>query len=141
MTDTDTPDIIKVTAAILIKDDKIIIAKRKADDYLAEKWEFPGGKIENNETPEQCLKRELKEEFDIDVTVGEHLGSSIYHYDHISIELLAYRTHWEGGNINLKEHDEYLWVPFYRLQVFDLAPADIPIAEKVANLFRREEKY
>jgi 8-oxo-dGTP diphosphatase len=53
MTDTETPDIIKVTAAIQIKDDKIIIAKRKADDYLSEKWEFQREKIENDETPER----------------------------------------------------------------------------------------
>jgi len=70
---------------------------------LPNKWEFPGGKIENDETPEQCLKRELKEEFDIDVSIGEYLGSSIYHYDHISIELLAYLTFWEGGSISLKD--------------------------------------
>jgi 8-oxo-dGTP diphosphatase len=68
-------EIVKVTAAILVKDNKIIIAKRGSDDRLANKWEFPGGKIEINETPEQCLKREMKEEFDIDVSVGEYLGS------------------------------------------------------------------
>ena len=131
MTDTKTPDIIKVTAAILIKDDKIIIAKRKANDYLAEKWEFPGGKIENNETPEQCLKREIKEEFDIIVSVGEHLGSSIYHYDHISIELLAYRTYWESGSINLNDHDEFKWVSLKQLEEYDFAPADIPFVDKL----------
>jgi len=136
MTDTETPNITRVTAAILINDEKIMIAKRKSTGKLPNKWEFPGGKIENNETPEQCLRREMKEEFDIDVSVGEYLGSSIYHYDHISIELLAYRANWEGGNISLKDHDEYLWVPFNKLQEFNLAPADIPIAKKVAKLFR-----
>jgi 8-oxo-dGTP diphosphatase len=136
MTDTETPEITRVTAAILINDQKIMIAKRKYTGKLPNKWEFPGGKIENNETPEQCLKREMKEEFDIDVSVGEHLGSSIYHYDHISIELLAYRTYWEAGTINLKDHDEYRWVTFRKLQEFNFAPADIPIAEKVAKLFR-----
>jgi 8-oxo-dGTP diphosphatase len=136
VTDTETPEITRVTAAILINDEKIIIAKRKSTGKLPNKWEFPGGKVENNETPEQCLRREMKEEFDIDVSVAEYLGSSIYHYDHISIELLAYRTYWEGGNISLKDHDEYLWVPFNKLQEFNLAPADIPIAEKVAKLFR-----
>jgi ADP-ribose pyrophosphatase YjhB (NUDIX family) len=79
MNNTDVSDIVKVTAAMLVKDDKIIIAKRGPDDKLADKWEFPGGKIEINETPGQCLKREMKEEFDIDVCVGEYLGSSICH--------------------------------------------------------------
>ena len=68
MNSTDLSDIVKVTAAMLVKDDKIIIARRGPDDKLADKWEFPGGKIEIDETPEQCLKREIKEEFDIDVS-------------------------------------------------------------------------
>ena len=136
MNNKDLSDIVKVTAAMLVKDGKIIIAKRGSGDKLADKWEFPGGKIEINETPEQCLKREMKEEFDIDVSVGEYLGSSIYHYDDISIELLAYRTYWEAGTINLKDHDEYRWVTFHKLNEFNLAPADIPIAQKLAKLFR-----
>jgi 8-oxo-dGTP diphosphatase len=89
MNDTGTPEITRVTAAIMTNDEKIIIAKRKSTGNLPDKWEFPGGKVEINETPEQCLQRELKEEFDIDVSIGEYLGSSIYHYDHISIELMA----------------------------------------------------
>jgi len=75
MNNNDFSDIVKVTAAILVKDNKLIIAKRGPDDRLANKWEFPGGKIEINETPEKCLKREMKEEFDIDVSIGEYLGS------------------------------------------------------------------
>lgn len=131
MNNIEPPDIVRVTAAIMVNNGKIIIAKRKPSDKLPNKWEFPGGKIENNETPEQCLKRELKEEFDINVSVGEYLASSIYHYDHISIELLAYRTYWEGGNINLKEHDEFRWVSLKQLDEYDFAPADIPFVEKL----------
>jgi 8-oxo-dGTP diphosphatase len=124
-------DIVKVTAAILVKDNKIIIAKRGPDDRLANKWEFPGGKIEINETPEQCLKREIKEEFDIDVSVGEYLGSSIYHYDHMPIELLAYRTYWESGEIDLKDHDDFKWISLEQLSEFDFAPADLVFVEKL----------
>jgi len=62
---TDFSDIVKVTAAILAKDNKIVIARRGPGDALADKWEFPGGKIEIHETPEQCLKREMKAEFDL----------------------------------------------------------------------------
>jgi 8-oxo-dGTP diphosphatase len=126
-------DIVKVTAAMLVKDDKIIIARRAPGNKLADKWEFPGGKIEINETPEQCLKREMKEEFDIDVSVGEYLGSSIYHYDHMSIELLAYRTYWEGGKIDLKDHDAFKWISLDQLAEFDFAPADQVFVEKLKN--------
>jgi 8-oxo-dGTP diphosphatase len=126
-------DIVKVTAAMLVKDNKIIIAKRGPDDRLAHKWEFPGGKIEMNETPEQCLKREMKEEFDIDVSVGEYLGSSIYHYDHISIELMAFRTFWDSGEIDLKDHDEFKWISLEQLSEFDFALADMVFVEKLRN--------
>ncbi|BBO85021.1 hypothetical protein DSCO28_55870 [Desulfosarcina ovata subsp. sediminis] len=101
------PDIIKVTAAILEKNSRIIIAQRKNSDHLSGLWEFPGGKIEPGESPEACLSRELKEELDIDVTVGEFLGSSFYHYDHISIELLAYRASWVSGTISMNDHKAY----------------------------------
>lgn len=133
MNSKNLSDIIKVTAAILVKDNRIIIAKRRPDDRLANKWEFPGGKIEINETPEQCLKREMKEEFDIDVSVGEYLGSSIYHYDHISIKLLAYRTYWKNGEIELKDHDDFKWVSLEQLAEFDFALADLVFVEKLQN--------
>ena len=131
MAKIETPEITRVTAAILINDEKIIIAKRKSTGKLPNKWEFPGGKLELNETPEQCLQRELKEEFDIDVSIGEYLGSSIYHYDHISIELLAYRTFWEGGSISLKDHDDFAWISLEQIGEYDFAPADIPFVNKL----------
>lgn len=127
----NTPSIKSVTAAILVKDGQILIAKRRSSDPLANKWEFPGGTIEHGETPEECLQREMKEEFDIDVTVGEYFGESIYHYDHGSIKLLAYRTHWVGGEITMQAHDDYQWVPVGRLSQYDFAPADIPLAGEV----------
>ena len=133
MNNTNLSDIVKVTAAMLVKDEKIIIARRGPDDKLADKWEFPGGKIEINETPEQCLKREMKEEFDIDVSVGEYLGSSIYHYDHMSIELLAYRAYWEGGEIDLKDHDDFKWISLEQLAEYDFTPADLVFVEKLQN--------
>ena len=133
MNSKEQSDIVKVTAAILVKDNKIVIAKRGPDDILADKWEFPGGKVENHETPEQCLKREIKEEFDIDVSVGEYIGSSVYHYDHISIELMAYRTYWKEGEIDLIDHGEFKWVSLEQLPEFDFASADLFFVEKLKN--------
>ena len=118
-----------VTAAIIVKDAKILIAKRKATDKLPHKWEFPGGKIETNETPQECLKREIKEEFGVDISVGECLGESVYHYDHGSIRLLAYRAYWQGGRFSLTDHADFDWVSLNELQQFDFAAADIPFVE------------
>jgi 8-oxo-dGTP diphosphatase len=123
----------KVTAAILIKDGKILIAKRKADDWQANKWEFPGGTVERNETPQACLKREMKEEFGIEVSVDEYIGESTYHYDHGGIKLLAYRSNWESGKIALNDHADYRWVSAKQLVEYDFAPADIPFVEKLQN--------
>lgn len=122
-----------VTAAILIKEGKLLIAKRKAGDRQANKWEFPGGTVEKSETPEICLKREMQEEFGIEVSVGKFLGESTYHYDHGSIKLLAYRAHWESGKIVLKDHADHRWVSSAQLSEYDFAPADIPIVEKLQH--------
>jgi 8-oxo-dGTP diphosphatase len=123
------PKIIKVTAAILEKDSQIIIAQRKSGDHLSGLWEFPGGKIEPGETPEECLARELKEEFDIDVSIGEFIGSNVHHYDHISIELMAYRAAWLSGSITMNDHNAYRWVTVDQLSEYDFAPADVPFVE------------
>ena len=120
-----------VTAAILVKDGKILIAKRKSTDKLPNKWEFPGGKIKTNETPQECLKREMKEEYSVDVSVGEFLGESVYHYGHGSIRLLAYRAYWQGGRFTLTDHADFSWVSLSELQQFDFAPADIPFVERI----------
>ncbi|MGD8883744.1 MAG: (deoxy)nucleoside triphosphate pyrophosphohydrolase [Desulfobacterales bacterium] len=123
----------KVTAAILIKDKKILIAKRKADDRQANKWEFPGGTVEHDETPEACLKREIREEFGIKVLVGRFFEKSVYHYNHGPIKLLAYRAHWESGQLRLKDHADCRWVSSEQLSEYDFAPADIPIVEKLQH--------
>ena len=123
----------QVTAAILIKDTKILIAKRKANDRQANKWEFPGGTVEKNETPQRCLQREMQEEFGIEVSVGRCLGESTYHYEHGSIKLLAYRTRLVSGNLSLRDHAEFRWVSTEQLSDYDFAPADIPFVEKLQN--------
>ncbi|KNZ70794.1 NUDIX hydrolase [Thermincola ferriacetica] len=124
----------RVTAAILMRDDKVFIAKRKANGLLAGKWEFPGGKIEKGESPEECLKREMKEEFHIEVSVGAFFGESIYHYEHGAIHLLAYYVQWEKGEFRPLVHDEFKWVPVAELKEYGFAPADIPLAEKLMKV-------
>ena len=124
---------IDVTAAILVKDGKILIAKRKSTDKLPDKWEFPGGKIEPDETPRDCLAREMEEEFGITVSVGEFLGESVYHYDHGSIRLLAYRACWREGTFCLQDHADYGWTTVNQLSEFDFAPADLPFVDRIVS--------
>ena len=124
---------IDVAAAILVKDGKILIAKRKNTDKIPNKWEFPGGKIKSHETPEACLQREINEEFGVDITVGNYLGESVYHYDHETIRLCAYRVYWQRGHFILKEHADFKWVSVDQLHEFDFAPADLPFVKKLIS--------
>ncbi len=120
-----------VTAAVLFKDGKLLIARRPAADPLANKWEFPGGKMETGETPEACLARELKEELGIEVEVGSFLGESIHRYQHGSIRLLAFQACWQNGELEPKVHSAIAWASVVELDHYDFAPADVPFVEKL----------
>ena len=125
--------IVQVTAAIIVNDGRILIAQRHPRDRLAGLWEFPGGKIEAGETPEQCLKRELWEELEMEAAIGRCLGSSMYHYDHISIELMAFRAFWNGGPFRLVCHQACRWVRSDQLADFSFTPADLPFVQQLAD--------
>jgi 8-oxo-dGTP diphosphatase len=124
--------IVQVTAAIIVNDGQILIAQRPPGDRLSGLWEFPGGKIEAGETPEQCLKRELWEELAMDAVIGTYLGSSIYHYDHISVELMAYRAFFNGSAYRLVSQPACRWVRPDRLDDVSFTPADLPFVKRLA---------
>ena len=122
---------IQVTAAIIVDSAKVFIAKRKPPGRMPGMWEFPGGKIEKGETPEQCLKRELQEEFGIDVVVGQYVGISIYQYDFYTVELIAYRIKTIAGEIRLNAHADTAWAEPKNLSGYEFVPADIPFVEMI----------
>lgn len=121
----------QVAAGIIEKDSKILIAMRKKNDTLGGKWEFPGGKIEPGETPEECLKRELKEEFDIETEVGRFFLSTKFRYYLIPIELLVYKVRYLSGNFKVNEHDEIKWVTPGELDNYEFVGPDRPIVKAV----------
>lgn len=121
----------RVTAAILVENARLLLARRPGDDPLAGLWELPGGKIEAGESPEQCLARELAEECGLRVTVGNHFATSHYRYPHIDVHLEAYWIDSWSGQLALRAHDEYRWVSAEELDGLALAPADIPILERL----------
>ncbi len=123
----ETPAI-DVAAAVFRKNDKVLVARRARGQHLEYKWEFPGGKVEKNETPEECLHRELKEELGVLVEVGEYIGESLFNYAEKNIRLLAYQVELLSGDFSLTVHDEINWVKIKDLASVDLAEADIPIA-------------
>ena len=125
-----------VTAAIILKDNKVLIAQRAPEERLAGKWEFPGGKMEPGETPQQCLSREINEELEVTVEVLDFFGESIYRYEHGEIRLLAYFCRWIEGNFILNVHSRLEWVGRDELGGFDFAPADIPLAKKLETFLQ-----
>jgi len=125
--------LIKVTAALIIDSGKVLIAKRKPTARLGGMWEFPGGKIENGESPKSCLARELREEFEIDVVVGEHVGTSVWEYDFGTIELMAFKARIVAGDMKLNDHAEVEWVDAEDLDGYDFAPADVPFVEMLKS--------
>lgn len=122
-----------VTAAIIKKGDKYLLTQRANHDKLALKWEFPGGKVEKDETPQECLAREIKEELNLDIEVKEKFATSVYNYGTGSIELQAYHAAIVGGEIKLIIHNDAKWVTPKVLLNFDLCPADIAIAKRIVE--------
>ena len=123
----------QVTAAVIEKDGKILLAQRRQGDTLAGKWEFPGGKLEPGETPEACLERELMEEFGVKTRIGAFVCSSKFEYKHLPIELLVYRAEHLSGEFILNDHDRIAWVAPADLKNYELSSADIPVAELLAK--------
>jgi 8-oxo-dGTP diphosphatase len=125
---------VPVTAAI-IQDERgrVLLAQRPAQDRHPLKWEFPGGKLQDRESPEACLRRELEEELGIQVEVGEVFHVVNHAYRDRSILLLAYICRWKGGKIHLREHKAHEWVEPERLLEFDLTEADLPVARKLSD--------
>ena len=118
---------IDVVAGIIKREDKILIARRKPGSHLEGHWEFPGGKVEEGEKPEQTLVRELKEELAIETKTEAFVAESVFDYGSKTIRLRAYWSSYLGGEIALDSHDKIQWVPLPLIETFKLAPADIPI--------------
>lgn|SRR5690554_5535371 len=129
---------VPVMAAIIRHEGKILLCQRKSG-ALAGKWEFPGGKLENGETPEECLVREVREELDLEISVDRIYKAVNMHYNHGDFLLLSYLADYVSGQISLLVHQDYAWVDPQRLTEYDLANANVPIArslEEEANRAR-----
>jgi 8-oxo-dGTP diphosphatase len=113
-----------VTAAVIEEEGKVLIARRKTGDRFGGCWEFPGGKIEPGELPEEALKREIREELDIEVRVGDLLCSFPFRIRDINMELMAFRTTRMAGAIACREHDEIRWVDPADLPSFEMTEPD-----------------
>jgi len=125
---------IPVLCAIIYFDTKILVAQRSEKMKLPLKWEFPGGKLEENESEIDCVKREIKEELNIEIEILRRLSSSEYDYGTFKIKLIPYLANYISGDIQLSEHNDYRLLDKSELMNLDWAEADIPIVEEFLKL-------
>ena len=115
-------------------DQKLLIARRRADIQQGGLWELPGGKLEAGESAQQCLEREIHEELGMTVRAGPVLAHCLHRYSGIGIQLLAIQTEWLHGEPTLSDHDRIEWIKpagWYRKS---WAPADVPLLAQLVAL-------
>lgn len=127
---------IEVVCAVIIKENKILIAQRSEKMKLPLKWEFPGGKLNEAENEEQAIIREIKEELNIEILPIKRISSNIHNYGSFKINLIAYLCDYIAGEIELLEHKDFKFVDFENLLDYDLAEADIPFIEDLKTLMK-----
>lgn len=121
---------IEVTCALILRDGKILVVQRSQGMPLAGMWEFPGGKVEDGETYEECIVREIKEELALDITLSRAISPSDWNYPDKSIRLIPFiATIPHDQEPVLKEHSALCWATTAELHELPLAPADVPILQ------------
>jgi 8-oxo-dGTP diphosphatase len=125
---------IHVACALIERDGLVLVAQRSALMSLPLKWEFPGGKLEIGESAENCLKRELREELAVNITIGRSLSLQTHHYETFTVTLYPFVCDIESGVITMHEHADIRWLAPHELHDLDWAEADRPVLAEYAQL-------
>jgi len=126
---------IEVVAAIIVKDDKFLCVQRPWNkyNYISEKFEFPGGKIEHEEPKIDAIKREIREELKIDINVIKESVTVNHEYPDFKMTMYSFIFDSNDYNFELTEHIDYKWLKKDELDSLDWAAADIPIVDKLMD--------
>ena len=124
---------IYVVAAIIIRDHKLFATQRGYGEFK-DGWEFPGGKIESGETPQEALKREIREELATDIDVGAYIDTIEHDYPAFHLSMECYACTVVSGKLELLEHENAAWLTKETLHSVAWLPADVSILDKVENL-------
>ena len=127
---------IEVVAAIIKNDNKILCVQRKESElsYISKKYEFPGGKMEANETKTETIVREIKEELAMDINVKEEFLTVTHQYPDYLLTMHSFICTSNESKVTLTEHIDYKWLELEELDTLDWAAADVPIVKKlIAN--------
>lgn len=128
----------EVVAALIKRDNKFLICQRSRNKARALLWEFVGGKVEQGESREDALKRECKEELDVDITVGKLFVRVVHEYPDITIGLSLFEAEIDDGQeIKLLEHVDAKWITAEEIDEYEFCPADEDILAKIKSEYRR----
>lgn len=123
---------IKVVAALIQKNNKYLMARRSTGDpNVLGKWEFPGGKVKQDEDEKVAIEREIKEEFELDIKAIKYLVNNVCEYPTKTVDLRLYECEYVSGEFNLHDHSEYKYVSKDEILSYDLCPADVPLAKYI----------
>ena len=131
---------VRVAAAVIIEDGRVF-ATRRASGASRGGWEFPGGKIEPGETPQQALAREIREELDTDILVGDLLAAVEYDYPDFHLSMQCFRASLLSGTLTLKEHEAAVWLSTEELDGLDWLPADRTVIGRIKEKLMTESVY
>jgi len=121
---------LKVTCALIVRHNTLLVVQRSSTMPLPGMWEFPGGKVEEGESYEECIVREIKEELHLDLSIVRGLSPTLWHYPDKSIELIPFiGSIPEDQSPLLREHSALMWATIEELHALPLAPADLPVLE------------
>jgi 8-oxo-dGTP diphosphatase len=121
-----------VGAVIFNNNNEVLCALRSQTMSLPGLWEFPGGKIEPNETPQECLVREIQEELNCSIQVGDLVADATHEYPSIIVRLITYKAVVTQGTPTPNEHEKLVWLPLDQLTTLEWAPADLPTIDRLS---------
>lgn len=124
---------IEVVAAVIHRNGTYFACQRGYGDFKGF-WEFPGGKVETGESREEALKREIKEELDMDVRIESHLITVEYDYPSFHLTMHCYLCSMDSEKLNLKEHENACWLNREELHTVDWLPADVEVMNVIRKL-------
>ncbi len=124
---------INVVAAVIFKDDKVFATQRGYGEFK-DGWEFPGGKVESGESPEEALRREIREELEVDVNVGDLIETIEYDYPAFHLSMKCFACTIAGGSPHLLEHEAAKWLTSKQLGSVDWLPADVTLIPKIEKM-------
>ncbi len=122
--------VVRVVAAVIRDGDRIFATQRGYGEYK-DGWEFPGGKIEPGETPQEALKREIKEELDTTIVVGQLIDTIEYDYPNFHLSMDCFWCEIASGDLVLKEHEAAKWLTKDQLDSVDWLPADVTLINQI----------